>query len=311
MVRLFAFLVGLAFSGVLAISLFSGVSDYFSNKPEALVSEEFHLHPKHVSFSSDGPFGKFDNQQLQRGFQVYQEVCAACHGLSLASFRELEHIGYTEPEIKKIASDWKIQVPTINQDTGEAMTRKAIPSDTFPEPFANPVAARASNNNAFPPDLTLITKAREGGAAYVYSLLTGYRDANRYRNEDGKPLPADARPPQNLHFNPYFANLNIAMPPPLTAEGQVTYADGTKATVDQMAKDVSAFLVWTAEPELERRHAAGLAITIFLLFATVLGYFAYRQLWAEAKRAVRPTGALDPKNQAKSRSAKAKAGVRG
>jgi ubiquinol-cytochrome c reductase cytochrome c1 subunit len=311
MVRLFAFLVGLAFSGVLAISLFSGVSDYFSNKPEVLASEEFHLHPKHVSFSSDGPFGKFDNQQLQRGFQVYQEVCAACHGLSLASFRELEDIGYNEPEIKKIASDWKIQVPSINPDTGEVTTRKALPSDTFPEPFANPVAARASNNNAFPPDLTLITKAREGGAAYVYSLLTGYRDANRYRNEEGKPLPADAKPAQNLHFNPYFANLNIAMPPPLTAEGQVTYADGTKATVDQMAKDVSAFLVWTAEPELERRHAAGLAITIFLLFATVLGYLAYRQLWAEAKRVVRPTGVLDPQNQAKSRRAKRDAGVAG
>ena len=311
MVRLFAFLVGLAFSGVLAISLFSGISDYFSNKPEVLASEEFHLHAKHVSFPSDGPFGKFDNQQLQRGFQVFQEVCAACHGLSLASFRELEHLGYTEPEVKKIASDWKIQVPSINPDTGEATTRKAVPSDTFPEPFANPVAARASNNNAFPPDLTLITKAREGGAAYIYSLLTGYRDASRYRNAEGKPVPADARPPQNLHFNPYFANLNIAMPPPLTAEGQVTYADGTKATVDQMAKDVSAFLVWTAEPELERRHGAGLAITIFLLFATVLGYLAYRQLWAEAKRVVRPTGALDPKNLAKSRSAKAKAGVRG
>jgi ubiquinol-cytochrome c reductase cytochrome c1 subunit len=276
-----------------------------------LASHKFHLHPKEVSFASDGPFGKFDTQQLQRGFQVYAEVCASCHGLRLAKFRELEQIGYTEAEVKKIATDWKIQVPSINPDTGEATTRKAIPSDTFPEPFANPVAARASNNNAFPPDLTLITKAREGGAAYIYSLLTGYRDANRYRNEDGQALPADARPAQNLHFNPYFANLNIAMPPPLTAEGQVTYADGTKATVDQMAKDVSAFLVWTAEPELERRHAAGLAITIFLLFATILGYLAYRQIWAEAKRKVRVTGPLEAKNQAKSRSAKRGAGVAG
>ena len=152
MIRYFAGFVGAVFALVLAISLFSGVSDYFSNKPEELASHKFHLHPKHVSFATDGPFGKFDTQQLQRGFQVYQEVCAACHGLSLASFRELEHIGYTEAEVKKIASDWKIQVPTINQDTGEATTRKALPSDTFPEPFANPQAARASNNNAFPPE---------------------------------------------------------------------------------------------------------------------------------------------------------------
>ena len=311
MIRIFAFLVGLAFSGVLAISLFIGAADYFSNKPEETASHKFHLHPKHVSFASDGPFGKYDNQQLQRGFQVYQEVCAACHGLSLASFRELEHIGYTEAEVKKIASDWKIQVPTINQDTGEAMTRKALPSDTFPEPFANPQAARASNNNAFPPDLTLITKAREGGAPYIYSLLTGYKNPKTYRNAHGEALPADAQPAQNLHFNPYFANLNLAMPPPLTAEWQVTYADGTKASVDQMAKDVSAFLVWTAEPELERRHAAGLAITIFLLFATAFGYLAYRQIWAEAKRKVRVTGALEPKNQAKSRQAKRDAGVAG
>lgn len=311
MIRLFASLVGIAFSLVLAISLFTGVSDYFSNKPEELASKKFHLHPRHVSYSSDGPFGKFDNQQLQRGFQVYAEVCAACHSLGLASFRELEHIGYTEAEVKKIASDWKIQVPTINQDTGEATTRKALPSDTFPQPFANPQAARASNNNAYPPDLTLITKAREGGAPYIYSLLTGYRNPKTYRSEKGEPLPADAQPAQNLHFNPYFANLNIAMPPPLTAEGQVTYADGTKATVDQMAKDVSAFLVWTAEPELERRHASGLAITIFLLFATMLGFLAYRQIWAEAKRTVRTTGPLEPKNQAKSRRAKRDAGVAG
>ena len=312
MIRVFAFLVGLAFSGVLAISLFSGLTDYFTNKPEVLVSEEFHLHAKHLSLPSDGFFGKFNNQQLQRGFQVYQDVCAACHSLELASFRELEHIGYNEAEVKKIASDWKIPVPSINPDTGEVTSRKALPSDTFPAPFANAVAARASNNNAFPPDLTLITKAREGGAAYIYSLLTGYRDPNTYRNEHGKALPADAKPAGNLHFNPYFANLNLAMPPPLTADGQVTYAPGNPpATVDQMAKDVTAFLVWTAEPELERRHGSGLPIVIFLLLATVLGYFAYRNIWAEAKRKVALKGPLEPDNQAKSRHAKREAGIRG
>ena len=311
MIRVFAFLVGLAFAGVLAVSLVIGVVDNIRNPAEEMVSEEFHREPKDLALASSGPFGKFDNQQLQRGFQVYAEVCAACHSLSLVSFRELEHIGYNEAEVKKIAADWKIPVPSINPDTGEAATRKAMPSDTFPSPFANPTAARAANNNAYPPDLSLIAKAREGGADYIYSLLTGYRDPNRYRNEQGEALPADAKPAQGLYFNPYFANLNLAMPPPLTSEGQVTYADGTKPTVDQMAKDVSAFLEWTAKPELDRRRAAGLAIVIFLLFASVLGYLAYRQIWAEAKRTVRPTGVLDPVNQAKNRRAKREAGIRG
>ena len=121
-------------------------------------------------------------------------MCAACHSLSLASFRDLEHIGYNEAEIKKIASDWKIPVPRSTRTPAKSPAARRSPSDTFPSPFANAVAARASNNNAFPPDLTLITKAREGGAAYIYSLLTGYRDANTYRNEHGEALPADAKP---------------------------------------------------------------------------------------------------------------------
>ena len=307
MVRVIGFLTGLVFAGVLLISLANTAATYFSNPPEPLASEEFVKHPKHLKLASDGPFGQFDEAQLQRGFQVYKEVCAACHSLSLVAFRDLHALGYEEPEIKAIADQWPIQVPSINPDTGEPATRKAIPSDRFPAPYPNEVAARAANNNAFPPDLSLITKAREGGAAYIYSLLTGYQNPPA---ELLRKFP-DAKPPQGLHYNPYFANLNIAMPPPLTANGQVTYADGTPPTVDQMAKDVSAFLVWTAEPKLENRHAAGLAVAIFLLVATILGYFAYRQIWYEAKRAVRVTGALDPKNQAKSRRAKAKEGVAG
>ena len=304
-------LIGAAFALALTFSLFSGLKIYLNNPPAPLASEEFHREPKALQLASDGPFGKFDNRQLQRGFQVYSEVCSACHSLKLVSFRDLKEIGYNDAEVKKIASDWKTQVPSLNPDTGEPATRKALASDTFPSPFANEIAARAANNNALPPDLSLMTKAREGEAAYVYSLLTGFTNPDTYRNEHGKALPADAKPPQGLHFNPYFANLNIAMPPPLTTNGQVTYADGTPATVDQMAKDVSAFLVWTAEPNLGARRATGLAVTIFLLFATILGYFAYRQLWHDAKRVVRPTGPLDPENQAKSRSAKAKQGVAG
>ena len=309
--RLILGFIGVVFAGVLLISMISGVSEYFSNPPAPLAATEFHREPKPLHLGSDGPFGKFDKRQLQRGFQVYSEVCSACHSLNLVSFRDLKGLGYNEAEIKKIASDWKTEVPSLNPDTGEPATRKALPSDHFPAPFANEIAARAANNNALPPDLSLIAKAREGGPAYVYSLLTGFTNADTYRNEKGKPVPADAKPPQGLHFNPYFANLNIAMPPPLTTTGQVTFADGTPATVDEMAKDVSAFLVWTAEPNLESRHAAGTAVAIFLLFATLLGYFAYQQTWYEAKRAVRPTGPLDPTNQAKARRAKAKQGIAG
>jgi ubiquinol-cytochrome c reductase cytochrome c1 subunit len=302
------------FAGVLLISLIGNAASYFKSPPAPLAAEEFHKEPRALHLSSDGPFGKFDKRQLQRGFQVYSEVCSACHSLKLVSFRDLKELGYNEAEIKKIASDWKTQVPSINPDTGEASTRKALPSDTFPAPFANEVAARAANNNALPPDLSLMTKAREGGAAYIHSLLTGYADQAGYKNEKGEELLKrfpDAKTPENLHFNPYFANLNIAMPPPLTANGQVSYEDGTKPTVDQMATDVAAFLVWTAEPNLESRHAAGLAVAIFLLIASVLGFFAYKQIWYEAKRAVRITGPLDPENQAKTRRAKAKQGVAG
>ena len=305
--RLISYGVGFVFAGMLLVSLITGVATNISSPPAPLPAEEFHRHPKPLHLASDGPFGKFDNQQVQRGFQIYSEVCSACHSLNLVSFRDLKGIGYNDAEIKKIASDWKTQVPSINPDTGEAATRKALPSDHFPSPFPNEIAARAANNNALPPDLSLITKAREGGAAYVHSLLTGYQNQPA---ELLKKFP-DAKTPQNLHYNPYFANLNIAMPPPLTSKGQVTYADGTPATVDQMATDVAAFLVWTANPELNRRHAAGQAVAIFLLFATILGYLAYRQIWNEAKRQVRVTGALEPESQAKTRRAKAKQGVAG
>jgi ubiquinol-cytochrome c reductase cytochrome c1 subunit len=308
MVRIIGFLVGLGFAGVLLISFFVNVSTYISSPPEPTAEEEFHLHPKHLRLASDGPFGKFDQKQLQRGFQVYKEVCSACHSLSLVAFRDLEQLGYSEAEVKAIANQWQIEVPTTNPETGEPATRKAIPSDRFPSPYPNEIAARAANNNALPPDLSLITKARHGGAAYVYSLLTGYRPQPA---ELIKKFPA-AKTPNGLHYNPYFPNLNLAMLPPLTTNGQVTYAPGNPApTVDQMAKDVAAFLVWTAEPKLQRRHASGIAVVIFLLFATVLAYLAYRNIWATEKRKVRVTGPLEPEHQAKSARAKANEGVAG
>jgi ubiquinol-cytochrome c reductase cytochrome c1 subunit len=308
MLRFILGLVGLAFAGVLLISFFVGMSTYISSPPAKTAEEEFHRHPRHLALASDGPLGRFDRKQLQRGFQVYKEVCSACHGLSLVSFGDLEALGYNEAEVKAIANQWQTEVPTINPETGEPATRKALPSDRFPSPYANEVAARAANNNALPPDLSLITKAREGGAAYIYSLLTGYRPQPA---ELLKSFPA-AKTPNGLHYNPYFANLNLAMPPPLTSAGQVTYAPGNpQPTVEQMAKDVSAFLVWTAEPKLERRHAAGVAVVIFLLFATILGYLAYQNIWRSQKAVVRQTGVLEPKNQAKSARAKSRAGVAG
>jgi ubiquinol-cytochrome c reductase cytochrome c1 subunit len=302
--------IGAIFALALTCSLFSGLKTYFSTDHPPLASEVYHREPKELHLASDGPFGKFDKRQLQRGLKVYTEVCSACHSLKLVAFRDLKGLGYNEKQIKNFAGSgqyWKTEVPSINPDTGEPATRKALPSDNFPSPYANETAARAANNNALPPDLSLMTKAREGGAAYVYSILTGFQNQPA---ELLKKFP-DAKTPPGLHYNPYFANLNLAMPPPLTTEGQVTYGDGTKPTVDQMAKDVAAFLVWTAEPNLESRHASGLAVTVFLLFATILAYLAYRNLWYSAKREVVATGPLEPKNQAKAKRTKAKQGVAG
>ena len=279
MVRVFAALVGIFFSGMLLYSFVFGAVNYISEPPASTAEKEFHLAPKHVEFTSDGPLGHYDRQQLQRGFQVYKEVCAACHSLRLVAFRDLAGLGYNEAEIKAIAANWTIETPSIDPATGEAATRPPVPADRFPSPFANNVAAAAANNNAIPPDLSLMAKARHHGNAYVYSLLTGYQE------QPGELLKAfpDVKTPDGLHYNPYFPNLNLAMAPPLTGEGQVTYADGTKATVDQMAKDVAAFLTWTAEPKLENRHRAGLAVLFFLLVATCLAYLSYRNIWADKK----------------------------
>jgi len=304
MVRLLGILIGLGFVLVTGWSLAWGVGAYLSEPHEESVEHRFHQEARDIAFSFDGPMGKYDRPQLQRGFQVYKEVCASCHGLSFVAFRNLEDLGYGEEEIKAVADKWQIEVPAVDPKTGEASTRKALPADYFPNPYPNEVAARAANNNALPPDLSLITKARHGGPAYIASLLTGYRNppAN---------LPADSRPGPGLHFNPWFANLNIAMPPPLR-DGQVSYADGTNPSVDQMAKDVSAFLAWTAEPKLEDRKATGWAVLIFLLFATILAYLAYQNIWhGGASRRVRRTGPLDPENMAKSDEAKRDAGIAG
>ena len=279
MVRLIASLVGAAFVLVLGIALFGSVSGVITDPVAPSAESVAHKHPKELELASNGVFGKFDRRQLQRGFQVYKEVCSACHSLRLVSFRDLQKIGYSEPEVKAIANQWVIEQPTINPETGEAATRKNIPSDRFPSPFANEVAARAANNNALPPDLSLITKAREEGTASVHSLLTGYTDQPAALI---KQFP-DIKTPEGLYYNPYFANLNIAMPPPITADDQVAYADGTKATKEQMSADVSAFLTWTAEPNLESRHAVGVASILFILVFCGLAWGAYQNVWRDVK----------------------------
>ncbi len=279
MVRAISYLIGAAFVFVLAIALFGTVSTAIKEPAPETAEEAFHLAPQNIGLSSAGLFGRFDRRQVQRGFQVYKEVCSACHSLHYVSFRDLTKIGYSEAEVKAIANQWVIEQPAINPDTGEASTRKNTPSDHFPSPFANEVAARAANNNALPPDLSLMVKARHDGANYIHALITGYR-----------PQPAallrefpTAKSPPGLHYNPYFANLNIAMPPPLTSDGQVTYEDGTRATKDQMARDVAAFLTWTAEPNLEVRHAGGLAALAFILIFCFLSWGAYQNVWRDVK----------------------------
>ena len=286
MVRLIAFLVGLFFSGMLLLGLGDTVITAIKEPAVPSVEAEFHEESLPVKFAHDGPLGKYDRGELQRGLKVYAEVCAACHSLNLVAFRDFAALGYREEQVKALAKAWKTEVPSINPETGEPATRPAIPADKIPSPFANEVAARAANNNALPPDLSLITKAREGGPAYVYSLLLGYRDQAGYKNEEGKELLKEfpeAATPAGLHFNPWFANLNIAMAAPIAADDQVTYDDGTKATKKQMAEDVSAFLTWAAEPKMENRKSAGWAALGFLLVFTVLAWMSYKTIWADKK----------------------------
>ena len=277
MVRIISIAVGAFFAAAVLFAFGLGAYSFVTEPPAQTVEKAFHLHPKEdFHLASDGAFGPFDRQQLQRGFQVYSEVCSNCHALKYVAFRDLKEIGYNDDEVKAIAA--KVQVPHYNPVTGELKTTAGMPTDHFP-----PVVYGGRGS---PPDLSLITKARHGGAAYVYSLLTGYADQVGYKNEKGEELLKkfpEAKTPDGLHFNPYFANLNIAMPPPLTGDGQVSYKDGTKATVDQMATDVAAFLVWTAEPSLEKRHQTGWAVLGFLFFASMLAYMCYRNVWAEKK----------------------------
>ncbi len=279
-IRLAGIIAGIAITAILLLwslvpGAYSLIAEPAPEKPDYYAFQEKNIHPA-GGFSFEGIGGKWDTQQLQRGYLIYKQVCSACHSMKYVAFRNLEQLGYTEAEARAEAASWS--VPGIDPTTGEATTRPGEYTDYFPSPYPNEVAARAANNNALPPDLSLITKARKDGSNYIYSLMQGYNE----------PDPADVKKspnfetPSGLYFNEYFYNINIAMPPQLYPD-LVTYGDGTEATPEQMAQDVAAFLTWTAEPSMVQRKQTGWAVIGFLVFLTGLAFLSYKQIWAAKK----------------------------
>lgn len=233
-----------------------------------------------VDWSFDGAFGSFDKASLQRGFQVYKEVCSGCHSMNFLSYRTLgggkgfaagdkssPGPGFSEDEVKAIAAQYKVMDGP--NDQGEMFERPARPSDRFASPFPNAQAARIANNGALPPDLSVIAKARMNGSNYLHALLGGYVDP-----------PEGVTVPDGMYYNKYFPGHMIAMPPPIS-EGSVTYADGTVATVDQISRDVTVFMTWAAEPYREDRHRLGAQVLLFLVIMTGLLYAVKRKVWAD------------------------------
>lgn len=218
-------------------------------------------------FSFEGPFGTFDRAAAQRGFQVYKEVCSACHAMKQLSYRNLRELGLSDAEVRAIAAT--VQVQDGPNDEGQMFERAGRPADRFRSPFPNENAARAANNGAYPPDLSVIAKAREGGADYLHALLTGYTDP-----------PPGVTMMAGMHYNKYFPGHQIAMAPPLN-EGALTFHDGTSATVEQMAHDVSTFFAWAAEPEMEERKRMGVRLVLFLTILGGLAYAVKRKIWAD------------------------------
>lgn len=260
---------------------------------EAGASGGHHLKTPPGGFAFEGPFGSFDKNALQRGYRVYKEVCSSCHGMKLMSFRNLGEKGgpfgedaYPNPNdnpyVRTIAAEYT--VASVDPETGDAIQIPATTASRFPSPYANEAAARGMNGGALPPDLSVITKARVGGASYVYSVLTGYY---------APPAGLTVAPGQ--HYNAYFhgdtssqwtgdprnapAGGFLAMAPPLTTTGQVTYDDGTEATVEQMAADVSTFLAWAGEPKVQTRKQMGIATLGYLFILALVTYVSYRQIW--------------------------------
>jgi ubiquinol-cytochrome c reductase cytochrome c1 subunit len=233
--------------------------------------EEVHIPKEEWSFT--GFFGKFDQAQVKRGFQVYHDVCSACHSMSLMSYRNLAQVGFSEDEVKNIAAG--VQVQDGPNDAGEMFERPGKASDTFKAPFPNEQAARAANNGALPPDLSLIARSRAGkgftgyeGADYIHAILNGYKEP-----------PAGFKLGDGMNYNEYFRGHQIAMPQPLS-DGAVTFADGAPNTLEDESRDVAAFLTWAGEPNLEARHLTGLKAVLFLVVFTLLFYAAKRKIWS-------------------------------
>ena len=238
----------------------------------AMAQEEAMPPLEKQKWSFDGPFGTYDRAALQRGFEVFQNVCSNCHSLKLVTYGDYGPggpgggLGYNDDEVKAIAA--AKETTDGPNDQGEMFQRPARASDHIVPPFPNDQANRAAHNGALPPDLSLIVKAREGNADYVYGILTGY-----------KPTPAGMKMPDTMQYNEHFPGHQISMPAPLS-DDLVTYADGTKATTAQEAHDVVTFLQWAAEPHLEDRKRTGVKVMIFLLFMTGVLYAAKRKIWA-------------------------------
>jgi ubiquinol-cytochrome c reductase cytochrome c1 subunit len=228
------------------------------------------LHPKKLDWQFEGFFGSFDKQSVQRGYQVYKEVCSACHSMNLIAYRNLQDIGFSEAEVKQVASEYMIVDGP--DDSGEMFERPALPSDHFVPPYPNEQASRAANGGAYPPDLSLMVKARHEGANYIYSLLTGFAEA-----------PDDFHLNEGKYYNPYFSGRQISMPPPLADDGVVEYGDGTFATKEQMTIDLVNFLQFAAEPEMEIRKQMGVKAMIFLAIMTILFAVAKKLVWRQVK----------------------------
>ena len=222
-----------------------------------------------------GLFGKFDRASLQRGYQVYTEVCASCHSMKYLSYRNLSEKGgpeFSEAEAKAIAASFEV---TDGPDsTGEMFTRPAKLSDKFVMPYANDEEAKSANGGAYPPDMSVLVKARKGGADYVYSLLLGYEDP-----------PSGIKLDDGVYYNKYMYGNKIKMANQLS-DGLVVYSDGTNATVEQMSKDVTTFLMWAAEPHLESRHRMGFKAIVYLIILTILVYFSMKKIWSRVETEV-------------------------
>ena len=227
------------------------------------------IDPIKVNWSFKELTGKFDRASLQRGFQVYKEVCASCHSMQYLSYRNLGEPGgpeFTQEEVKAIAASVEIEDGPDSQ--GEMFTRQGKPSDKFKSPYPNIEASTAANGGAYPPDMSVLVKARPGGADYMYSVLMGYEEP-----------PAGMKLDDGVYYNKYMIGQKIKMASPLS-EGIVEYSDGTEATMDQMAKDVTTFLAWAAEPELEVRHKLGIKVIIYLILLTILVYLSMKKIWS-------------------------------